>query len=103
MLVSGGLDLDDFKNSYNRTSKANIPKYNIKATKTKDLQPFMSPKHYKDVKLVESRLSGQNSRPNSPKGTTKKVEKVDDKLKKLTKAEEALLKQAEEEKEKQKE
>mgnify|MGYP006089245667 FL=1 len=57
MLVSEGLDLDDFKSSYNRRSKANIPKYNIKASKTKNMEPFMSPKHLKDVVISDSQLS----------------------------------------------
>ena len=79
MLITDGLDLDEYtsKYNYNRTSKGNIPKYNIKCTKTKDLQPFMSPKHYQDIKL---------SRGSTPKGTSKKIDT--DKAKKHAEAEE---------------
>jgi hypothetical protein len=65
MIVSEGLDLDD-TSGYNKSSKANIPRYNIKCNKTKDLQPFMSPKHLDDIKL-DSTLSNYKDKANAKK------------------------------------
>ena len=95
MLVSVGLDLEDLnKTSYNRSLKANIPKYNIKASKTKDMVPFMSPKHLQDVKISNSKLSNSglnspNKKGDAPKKLTKQQEKeLEEKLEKLRKEEE---------------
>ena len=85
MLVSEGLDLDDFKSSYNRRSKANIPKYNIKCTKTKDLEPFMSPKHLRDVDISDSQLE-QRMKEIAMSGKNSPKVKKEAKPAKLTKA-----------------
>ena len=83
MLVGVGIEQEDFSNNktYNRTSKSNIPKYNIKATKTKDMSPFLSPKHLQNINL--SQLShAKDSSPDSPKKkveSPKKLSKEDEK------------------------
>lgn len=42
---------------YNRSSKSLIPKYNIKCSKTNEVQPFMSPNNLRDVVISERKLS----------------------------------------------